>query len=263
MCAVSGVALVVTNAIVIGRDYPVVGYDLRYYIPRLLDTDLHQRLNGLAIQWYTPSFGGGLPAFPNPQHLQHSIVQVFTFFVNPWFAVLLAMAVYALAGFYGCSRFLHGRIGLQPEASVLGAVFLIANGFYVEHMIVGHVGFQMFPLIAVLLLVLTDTRRRVTAIASVVALVLALMVYQAGFYLIILMALSIGLTLPVVFLLDARLVRLSRVAAIAILGGTLALLIASPKISAVSRSCSIFRERLRTCTMRACCRRSRASASNS
>ena len=233
MCAVSGVALVLMNAIVAGRDYPLVGHDLRYYIPRLLDTDLHLRLNGPSIQWYTPSFGGGLPAFPNPQHLQHSILQVLTFFVNPWFAVLLSMAAYALIGFYGFYHFLRGRMGLQREASVLGAVFLIANGFYLEHMIVGHVGFQMFPLIAVLLSVLTSTRRSVAAGASVVALVLAVMVYQAGIYLIILLALSLGLTLPVVVLLDARLIRLPRVAAIATLGGMLALLIASPKISAV------------------------------
>ena len=233
LCAISGVAMVALNALVMSRDYPVVGHDLRYYIPRLLDTDLHLRLNGLGIQWYTPSFGGGLPAFPNPQHLQHSILQVLTFFVNPWLAVLMAMAIFELAGFYACYCFLHRRLGLQPEASVLGAVFLVANGFYLEHMIVGHVGFQMFPLIAVLLLALTDTRRPVAAVASVVALVLAVMVYQAGIYLIILLGLSIGLTLPVVMLINARLINVVRVAAIGVLGGALALLIASPKISAV------------------------------
>lgn len=233
LCAISGVALVLVNTLIIGRDFPMIGHDNRYYVPRLLDTDLHLRLNGLWIQWYTPSFGGGLPGFPNPQHLQHSILQLFTFWVNPWIAILLAIAVYTLTGFYGFYRFLRGRLALGTQPAVLGAVFLIANGFFLEHMIVGHVGFQMFPLIAILLLAITDRRRRLVACASVVALVLALMVYQAGIYLIILLALSLALTLPLLMLLDGRLVEPMRAIAIGGLGGGLAGLIASPKIAAV------------------------------
>ena len=40
-------------------DYPFVGHDYSYLVPRLLDTDIHYKINGLSIQWYTPSFGGG------------------------------------------------------------------------------------------------------------------------------------------------------------------------------------------------------------
>ncbi len=94
---------------IVARDYPMVGHDHRYYLPRLLDTDLHLRLNGPAIQWYTPSFGGGLPAFPNPQHLQHSILQLFTFVMSPWLAVLTAAVVYALVGFYAFASYLRTR----------------------------------------------------------------------------------------------------------------------------------------------------------
>jgi hypothetical protein len=80
-CGVVLAAIVLLN---VGRDYPAVGHDFRYYIPRLLDTDLHIRINGMAVQWYTPTFGGGVPAFPNPQHLQHSVLQALTYFVNPY-----------------------------------------------------------------------------------------------------------------------------------------------------------------------------------
>src|SRR5262245_38266301 len=69
------------------RAYPMVGHDFSYFIPRLIDTHLHYRINGLAIQWYTPSFGGGLPAYANPQHIQFSLPQFLLFVFNPWHAI--------------------------------------------------------------------------------------------------------------------------------------------------------------------------------
>ena len=58
--------------------YPLVGHDYGYFVPHLLDTDIHYKTNGLNIQWYTPSWGGGLPAYPNPQHIQFSLPQLLT-----------------------------------------------------------------------------------------------------------------------------------------------------------------------------------------
>src|SRR6476619_1822919 len=86
----AGITLIII--LLMNRDYQFVGHDYRYFIPRLIDTNLHIRLNGFSIQWYTPSFGGGLPAFPNPQHLEYSIVQLFSFLINPWSAILLTTA---------------------------------------------------------------------------------------------------------------------------------------------------------------------------
>ncbi len=36
-------------------DLPLVGHDYRYFIPRMLDTELHFRINGLQMQWYSTS----------------------------------------------------------------------------------------------------------------------------------------------------------------------------------------------------------------
>jgi hypothetical protein len=63
--------------------YPLVGHDFRLYIPRLIDSHLFYKVNGLAIEWYTPSFGGGLPAYPNPLQMQFSLPQLFTWYFNP------------------------------------------------------------------------------------------------------------------------------------------------------------------------------------
>ena len=82
------------------RIYPVVGHDFSYFMPRLIDTYLHYSINGLAIQWYTPSFGGGVPVYANPQSMQFSLVQAFTSIFNPWLATELAAVVHILVGFW-------------------------------------------------------------------------------------------------------------------------------------------------------------------
>jgi hypothetical protein len=56
------------------------------------------------------------------------------------------------------SYLLKKLIGLKAPASILGAVFFIANGFYFEHAAVGHLTFQAFPLFAMIVVILTHPR---------------------------------------------------------------------------------------------------------
>jgi hypothetical protein len=101
-------ALIILNILVIilffvqfaNVSYPLVGNDYRLFGPRLIDSLLHYKVNGFSIQWYTPSFGGGLPAYPNPLQMQFSLPQLFTFFVNPWIAILISTAIYIITGFW-------------------------------------------------------------------------------------------------------------------------------------------------------------------
>ncbi|RPJ22807.1 MAG: hypothetical protein EHM33_22620, partial [Chloroflexi bacterium] len=85
-----GGCIILIIILIMNRDYPWVGHDYAYFIPHMIDTDLHIYINGLTVQWYTPSFGGGLPAYPNPQHLEYSIVQLLSLWINPWAAVLVS-----------------------------------------------------------------------------------------------------------------------------------------------------------------------------
>src|SRR5262245_14567880 len=84
-----GIGVILIIIAIINRDYPYVGHDYRFFIPRIIDTNLHTRLNGLSIQWYTPSFGGGLPAFANPQHMEYSVLQWLAYFMDLWTAILI------------------------------------------------------------------------------------------------------------------------------------------------------------------------------
>ena len=53
------VAILGLIVFIICQGYPKVGHDYGFFIPRMLDTYLHSKVNGLAIQWYTANFGAG------------------------------------------------------------------------------------------------------------------------------------------------------------------------------------------------------------
>ena len=127
-----------------------MGGDYRLFGPRLLDSLLHYKVNGFSIQWYTPSFGGGLPAYPNPLQTQFSLPQLFTFFVNPWIAILASSVIYIIIGFLDhistyCGMFWNSSLYQQSwgRISWLRAVFLLNNWSS------GHADKITFPLIVV------------------------------------------------------------------------------------------------------------------
>ena len=74
--------------------YPMIGHDYRLFLTRLIDSDLYYRANGFGIEWYTPNFGAGLPAYPNPLQMQFSLPQLITWFINPYAEVLVSTAIY-------------------------------------------------------------------------------------------------------------------------------------------------------------------------
>jgi len=228
-----GVGITLIIVLLVNRDYPFVGHDYRYFIPRLLDTNLHIRLNGLSIQWYTPSFGGGLPAFPNPQHLEYSFVQWFSFFMGPWPAILLTTAAVSLIGYVYFYKFLNEKLELDWKSSALGAIFFLGNGFYIEHLIVGQLGYQLFPLGAVLLYYLFDKKSTLFFNAIILALVTSLIIYQAGFYLIIILFLSFAVTFPIIYLYRPALLDLKHILRGIVLFLPLCIMMTSAKLYAV------------------------------
>lgn len=228
-----GLVMTLMILLVIHRDYPLVGHDYRYFISRLIDTNIHIQLNGLSIQWYTPSFGGGLPAFPNPQHLEYSLVQWVSFWIGPWPAILLTTAVISWAGFYFCYKLLTEEFELDWKAGSLGAMFFLGNGFFIEHMIVGQLGYQLFPLGAGILYFLLNSRNRWFINAVAIALVIAMMIYQAGFYLIIILTLSFAVTLPIIYLYRPMLFHWKRILQTLSISALFCGLLASAKLNAV------------------------------
>jgi hypothetical protein len=217
---------------VVNNDLPKVGHDYGFFLPRLLDTHLHHRVNGLEIQWYTANFGAGTPAFPNPQYIQYSLPQFLMFIVNPWTALMLSLLAYSVIGFVSFYLFLREEMGWISNASALGASFILANGFFIEHAIVGHVGFQHFPLLGAVLFLAFTQRLRALPAAILIGLLVALMVNQAGFINLIIFIFSLLILLPMVYLLRPELFG-QKLFATLITGGILAVLLSITKVSAV------------------------------
>lgn len=217
---------------IVGKYYPKVGHDYGFFIPRMLDTHLHHKVNGLGIQWYTPNFAAGTPAYPNPQYIQYSLPQFLMFVVNPWTALMLSLVTYAAIGFTGFYLFLRYEMGWIRNASALGASFILANGFFVDHAIAGHVGFQGFPLLGAIFFLLFSKRINSLLAGILIGIIVAMIVNQAGFIILIIFGLSLLITLPVIYLLRADLLNL-KFFITSLLGALSAVLLSISKISAV------------------------------
>ncbi len=220
--------------------YPAVGHDYAYFMPRLVDTHLHYKVNGLSIQWYTPSFGGGLPAYPNPQHMQFSLVQLLTWFVNPWWAILASIVIYSAIGFVAAYYFLKQLLGLQPLASILGAVFFSVNGFYFQQMAVGHLSFETFPLFAVIVAIIANPRLPGWLAGIFLSLICALLIYSGSFYVAFISLLGLLVVIPLIYLLKPSLLSGKRLLVVALWGGILTVLLSGSKVYAVSAFMQLF-----------------------
>lgn len=217
-----------------GAAYPLVGHDYRLFASRLVDTFLHYKVNGLTIQWYTPNFGAGLPAYANPLQAQFSIPQFALIFVDPWNAILLSSAIYALLGFMGIFFFLKDALGYKPISAVLGGVLFTLNGFFIERVVVGHVNFITFPLITLYLLALMHSRLPILMAAILIALTSGALIYSGSVYIGLIALFSLLICLPLVYLLKPSLVAWRRIVPILLLGGMLSMFLCGSKLYATS-----------------------------
>ncbi len=217
----------------LNRTYPWVGQDFSHFIPRLLDTYLHIKINGPLVQWYTANFGGGLPAFANPQHLQFSLPQWLMLCFDPWQAFLFSVGVYVGLGYIGAYKLLRVILQFDRPAATLGAIFWSLTGFYLSRMLVGHFGFLSFPLLPLMLYLLLESRLPLAAASVLFALLSASLVYSAGFYTAVIFAFSGGLSLPLISLMQPQAVHIGRMARRLVMGAGLALLLSGSKLYAV------------------------------
>ena len=217
------------------RNYPLVGRDYRYFLSHMLDTFIHYQQNGLSIQWFTPSYGGGLPAYPNPQNIQFALNQVLVFFMDPWWANLVSIAIYVVVGYFACYRLGREILKLNWMASVLGALFFISTGFYIQHNLEGHVGYQMFPLIALFAYLVFSQKWNSWQRGLLLGLMIAIFVHTAGFYTLVIMGLTLSMLIPLVYLLNPDWFELKKFIVTGGVAGFTASLLSIGKIYAVAR----------------------------
>ncbi len=230
------ICLVILGTVVIAflnLDYPRVGHDYSLIIPSILDNSIYFRNNGLSIEWYTPSFGGGIPVYPDPSSAAFSLPALLTSFLSPWAAMIVSTLVYILVGGVTAYYFLKKVLNLHWTSSILGTIFFIASGFYMQRIAVGHLVYQTFPLFPLFLIALMDNSLPKWMAGLLLALVTSWLVYSAGYSMLIIFGFSLLLVFPLLYIFRPGLFSFSRLFSILAVGGAVALILSASKLAAV------------------------------
>lgn len=217
----------------INDSYPWIGHDYRLALAHLLDTHLHYLEDGFTIQWFTPSFGGGLPAFANPEQIQFSLTQLLVLIMNPWMTILLSIVVYSIIGFFASYRFARDILKVEWMAAVLGGLFFLGTGFYIQHNSTGPMTGQLYPLIALFCYLLLSGKWNIGLRGIIVGLIIALFIHSSGFYLFIILGLSLLMIIPLVYLMHLAQVDLKNLGATLLVGGLVSMLLSAGKLYAI------------------------------
>lgn len=207
-----------------------VGHDYVWFLPRLVEGIAFFRAQGFAAPLYSSFFCGGFPYHADPQVMFYSLPQLLALLVGPWESVQITAVFFLVAGglaAYQCGRLLFR---LDPPACALLAATFAANGFFRARLLIGHLTYQAYPLIPVLLL--ATFHRGLSRLNAVLisTLVFATIVQSGGNYTALIV---IGATVVSIPLLRLRAALAYREAAIRTgLALLLALALCASKLSA-------------------------------
>jgi len=163
-----------------------LGHDAVYFFARLHAGQWHFARQGLSIFYFTPHFCGGVPQFANPQDMFYSLPQMLAIAgTDLWRASQLSILFAMILGYFGWYLFGRDILRFKTEWSHVFALIIIAHGFYLMHMIAGHLVFFTMPLIGLLLWLVLDRRkdsvRLIVIKAAVFGLVSAFIMYSGGY----------------------------------------------------------------------------------
>lgn len=172
---------------IINEEYPNVGPDYSYIIPRILDTKLFYLKNGIDIQWYTPYFGTGIPSYPNGISAQFALVQFLAFIFSPWVSISICFFIFLLIEFIFCYKLGVEVFKISTKNSLLFSILFCATGYQIQHVNVGHLFFNAYSLFPLMLYFIFSNKNIVINVI-VSALTLSYLIYNAGFYMLFLFA---------------------------------------------------------------------------
>ena len=234
-----GVFLALLNA-----QYPLIGQDYFYFFPRILSGTWHFAHAGFAPFRYDPHFCGGLGHYGNPQDVSFSMLQLFGMTTDLWTAVQMTLSLMILAGYIGWYRVGRDVMALNNEWSHALATITSASGYYILHMVLGHMTFHTTTLLGwfvwlvfadATLLTSWKTRAALTALLS------AFILHAGGYFVLMQCALMIALMLP--FALAPHEAPLARAKELAMRLGIMcvaALLACASKLVAIASYMQIF-----------------------
>jgi hypothetical protein len=220
----------------------MLGHDYSLFLPHLLDGAYWFETNGVfEIPWFTPSFGGGLPKFPNPQSMYYSVPQFLTFFFDPLSSVKITIVLFGILGFWGLYFFLRKVFQFEKMVALFGATLFLFNGFYLSRMIVGHLTYHSYMLLPLLALFTFHRpyNKGIKRYSGIVpgGLIIAYSIYSGGFHIVPIILLSLLLFYVILNLtgkIEWNFPFFSRLGMMVIIGGFLSAAVLNAGISYIS-----------------------------
>ncbi len=191
------------------------------------------KTSGFSVQWWTPTFGGGMPVFANPQSMQFSLPQLLIFLVRPLDAISISTAIISYVGCVGLHRLGKNVLQLDEAIACLLAVAGSTGGFYVLQMTAGHLSYHSFPFIGVALIALVDPSISRLRASLVLGCACAYIVYSGGYFISVITALALLICVPLIGALNPAAFKLKRVAFVAMAGTAIALLLSAARLTAI------------------------------
>jgi hypothetical protein len=219
--------------------FQLLGHDFVLYFVRLSIGAAHFWQNGFDVPHFTPYISGGIPSFADPQSVYYSLPQFLTFFFQPIFAVQATYGIFYVLGYYGFWKLLRVSFQLLPEASHLGALLFVLNGFAFNHLLVGHLTHHVYLLFPWLIYFLLQdhswgsARAFQQAISFVAILLYAL--YSGGAHVLILYLITFLIFSPYLIARKRKTIGFAAYAKFLLLSLLLFLACGSGKIVAVLR----------------------------
>jgi len=157
------------------------GYDYFYFIPRLFAGTISFRAEGLSIPQYYIYFCGALPFFGNPVSMFYSLPQFLSFVVDPWTACQLSAALILTLGTLATHALLK-ELGYSSPATLSAATLIATSGFFRARMLLGHLNFQSYLIIPLLLFFLFTRTLHTWSASLLLGLFSAYVVHSGGHF---------------------------------------------------------------------------------
>ncbi|MGW8246905.1 MAG: hypothetical protein ACWGOV_02240 [Acidiferrobacterales bacterium] len=128
--------------------YGLTGEDFSLFLPRLLDGYIWAKNNSiLQVPWFTPSFCGGEPAYPDPQNIYFTLTQLLTTFFNPLQSIYFTVVLMTIAGYTGIYFLLRTVFRTSASTAILGSTLFLFNGFFIYRIVQGAIVYHALMLL--------------------------------------------------------------------------------------------------------------------
>ncbi len=181
---------------------PMIGGDFPMFFRYLIAGRWHVAHYGLAPLRYAVHLCGGMPLYGHPNDLSYSLLQALALVTDPWIAMEITVLVTLLAGYAGWYRVGKDVLKLGGPWSHVLALIVTSHGFYLMHLLVGHLNFIPMPFIGWLLWLLLSAespRMPLLLRASLCALLTAMILHAAGYFTLLFAGFVTVLLLPPLF----------------------------------------------------------------